>query len=304
MAKNLLLIDDEAPKVIELNMEPFTKDQNYEISSQITLDNISWELVDRADVILLDYYFQNQRTGIEFLKMLKKERPDFSAPLILLSKANELQQADWQECVSLGVQDFESKSTPPQVLKLKIDKIIKAEDYRRQADSLKEQLQIKEKEAGIDSLNLSYLQALVKDQKDWNYILRVILEGGPLHHQETHKVFLEIFDSLFSLLADKMKSDVRPYPYKTITGPIEKPEHPQPGHHRPMLDRHLPDRYAFKSTVPLGIPSRMLSEVLEKDEPAILEITRNLLMGPPHEVFMNVLLFHICEAIYQMIGGD
>ena len=67
MAYRLLLIDDEAPKVISDVFKSFGKDQGYEINSQTEVSGIPWDLVDNASIILIDYYFPDNHTGIEFL---------------------------------------------------------------------------------------------------------------------------------------------------------------------------------------------------------------------------------------------
>ena len=57
-------------------------------------------------------------------------------------------------------------------------------------------------------------------------------------------------------------------------------------------------------TAPLGIPSRLLNEIFQRDQEKIAEAVRNLLTGPPHEVFMSILLLYIYESFYHIISSS
>ena len=306
MAYRLLLVDDEAPDVVDLILKPFVKDHTYEIAVQTQLDDIQWEVIDGSDIILIDYFFRDKRTGIEFLNMLRRERPGLQTPLIMLSMASEMKEVEWKNCLYLGIKDFISKSTPPEIIKRKISSLIEGEVYRRQCKELKEALSIEEAESSIASLDYGLISSLVPEAKDWEYMSRIILKTGPIHRQESNGIFLAIFHELLSLSATKMQKEIGTYPYETVEACLQEPG-PPPHHfgrkgHSAPLPPHLGERFAISSSkVPLGLPSRLLSMILKNNDEKVTRAGRHLLTGPPHEVFMNILLLHICETLYQTI---
>ncbi|HIJ19433.1 MAG TPA: response regulator, partial [Deltaproteobacteria bacterium] len=115
----LLLIDDEAPKVLADVFKSFGKDPDYSFDLQTGVSGIPWALVDSADIILLDYSFPDQHTGVEFLRELRSARPSLRMPVVLLSAPNDIRDSEWQKCLELGVNDFICKATPPQIVRRK-----------------------------------------------------------------------------------------------------------------------------------------------------------------------------------------
>lgn len=309
MAYRLLLIDDEAPKVISDVFKSFGKDHGYEFNSQTEVSGIPRELVDSADIILIDYSFPDNHTGVEFLRELRKVRPSLRIPVVLLSAPNDIRDSEWQECLELGVNDFICKSTPPQIVKRKVDSLLEGEAYRRLNEELKEKLHIEEAKSPVESLDFGAISSLVPDANEWAYTSRIILKEGPLHRRQTNGIFLAILNELLSRLAERMGKKIESYPYETINGelqesssPLQKPRK-QSG--REVLTRSPADNLADSSrAVPLGIPARLLTEIFQKDRGRIAEAARNLLTGAPHDVFMNVLLLHIYEAFHHIIGGS
>jgi len=309
MTHRLLLIDDEAPKVISDVFKSFGKDQGYEINSQTKVSGIPWELVDNASIILADYYFPDNHTGVEFLRELRKERPSLRIPVVLLSAPRDIRDSEWQECLELGVNDFICKSTPPQIVKRKVDSLLEGEAYRRLSEQLKEKLHIEEAKSPVESLDFGAISSLVPDANAWAYTFRIILKEGPLHRRQTNGIFLAILNELLSRLANRMGRKIESYPYDTINGALQESSSPL---QRPRkrtergASTRLPENKLIDTgrAVPLGIPARLLTEIFQKDKEKIAEVAKNLLTGPPHEVFVNVLLLHIYEAFHDIIGGS
>ena len=291
MAYNLLLIDDEAPEVIDHLLKPYSEDQECEINHLSKVADIPWGLVDSATIILVDYYFPDDHTGIEFLRALRKERPFLLIPLVLLSAPKDIRETEWQECLELGVKDFICKSTPPQIVKRKIDSLVEGEVYRRMSEELKEKLYLKEEKSAVESLNFTTISSLVPDANEWAYIFRIILKEGPLHRRHANGILLAILNELLSQLATRMGKKIEPYPYETIKGDLQESAPPS-------------TNLSQDRTAPLGIPSRLLNEIFQRDQEKIAEAVRNLLTGPPHEVFMSILLLHIYESFHHIIGSS
>jgi CheY-like chemotaxis protein len=309
MTHRLLLIDDEAPKVISQVFTSFSKDQGYEFNTQTSVAGIPWELVDNASIILIDYYFPDNHTGVEFLRELRKDRPSLRIPVVLLSAPNDIRDSEWQECLELGVNDFICKSTPPQIVKRKLDSLLEGEAYRRLSQELKEKLYFEEGQSPIESLDFSAISSLVPDANEWAYTFRIILKEGPLHRRQTNGIFLAILSELLSRLAERMGKKTEPYPYETISGEPQESSSPS---QRPLkrTERDVSTRSPAndlidaRRAVPLGIPARLLTEIFQKDHKRITEAAKNILTGPPHEVFANVLLLHVYESFYDIIGGS
>ena len=309
MAHKVLLVDDEASEVIAECFKPISEDPAYEINVQTEIADIAWELVDKATIILVDYEFPESRTGIEFLRALRKARPLLRTPLVLLSAPRDIREAEWQECLELGVKDCVCKSTPPQIIKRKIESLVEGETFRRLSEELKEKLHIQEEKSPIESLNFSAISLLVPDANEWAYLFRVILREGPIHRRVSNGVLLAILNELLSRLAVKMGRELEPYPYETITGDLrESAPPPRPlGRHStrgPSAPSPLHPLTVASRAVPLGIPSRLITEILKEDQENIVEVVGNLLTGPPHDVFMHVLLLHVCEAFHRLMGDS
>lgn len=307
MTHRLLLIDDEAPKVIADVFKSFGKDQGYEFDSQTKVSGIPWELVDSADIILIDYSFPDNHTGVEFLRELRKVRPSLQIPVVLLSAPSDIRDSEWQECLNLGVNDFLCKATPPQIVKRKIDSLLEGEAYRRLSQELKEKLHFEEAKSTIESLDFGAISSLVPDANEWAYTFRIILKEGPLHRRQTNGIFLAILNELLSRFAQRMGKQIEPYPYETINGDLQKSSSPlQKPRKRRERDEstRLPANNLIDAgrAVPLGIPARLLTKIFQKDHVKITEAARNLLTGPPHDVFMNVLLLHVYESFHDIIG--
>lgn len=309
MAHNVLLVDDEAPEVIAKCLKPVNQDDAYEINVKTEIGDVAWELVDKATIILVDYSFPENRTGIEFLRELKKERPLLRTPIVLLSAPQDFKESEWQECLELGVKDCVCKSTPPQIIKRKVESLVEGETFRRLSEELKEKLHIQEAQSPIESLDFSALSLLVPDANEWAYTFRVIVKDGPIHRRVSNGILLAILNELLARFAARMGREIEPYPYQSIKGDLRESAPPPRtlGAHRPPgssapSPQHPPA--AFSRTVPLGIPGLLLAEILNEDREQIVQVTGNLLTGPPHEVFMNVLLLHVCEAFHRLMADS
>jgi DNA-binding NarL/FixJ family response regulator len=308
MTYKLLLIDDEAPKVMAGVFKLLGKDQDYIFDTQTKVSGVPWELVDNADIILIDFSFPDNHTGVEFLRELHKARPSLQMPVVLLSAPNDIKDSEWQECLELGVNDFICKATPPQIVKRKVDSLLEGEAYRRLSEQLKEKLHMEEAKSPVDSLDFGAISSLAPDADEWAYIFRIILKEGPLHRRETYGIFLAILNGLLSQLSERMGKKIEPYPYKTIDGALQESSAPSQRSRKPggrRVSARSPGNNLADSSraVPLGIPARLLTEIFQKDRERITEAARNLLTGAPHDVFMNVLLLHICESFRHIIGG-
>lgn len=307
MTYRLLLIDDEAPKIIGNVFKLFDKGQGYEFNLQTKVSGIPWEVVDSSDIILIAYSFPDNHTGVEFLRSLKAERPSLRVPIVLLSAPNDIRDAEWQECLELGVNDFLCKSTPPQIVKRKLDSLLEGEAYRRLSQELKAKLYFEEGQSPIESLNFDAISSLVPDANEWAYTFRIILKEGPLHRRQTNGIFLAILNKLLLRLAERTGKKIEPYPYETVDGEFQESSFPsrKPLKQNGLLEStRLPANNLADSSraVPLGIPARLLTEIFGNDRKKITEVAKNLLTGPPHEVFMSVLLLHIYESFQQMSG--
>gem|GEM_PF-2552467 len=308
MTHKLLLIDDEAPKVMSGVFKLFDENQGYLFDLQTGVSDTPWELVENADIILIDFSFPDNHTGVEFLRELRKTRPSLQMPVVLLSAPNDIKDSEWQECLELGVNDFICKATPPQIVKRKVDSLLEGEAYRRLSEQLKEKLYIEEAKSPVDSLDFGTISSLAPDADEWAYIFRIILKEGPLHRRETYGIFLAILNGLLSRLSERMGKKIEPYPYKTIDGALQESSAPSQRSRKRSGGRvsaRSPGNNLVDSSraVPLGIPARLLTEIFQKDRGRIAEAARNLLTGAPHDVFMNVLLLHICESFRHIIGG-
>jgi len=309
MTHKLLLIDDEAPKVMTGVFKLFGKDQGYIFDSQTGVSGVPLELVDNADIILIDFSFPDHHTGVEFLRELRKARPSLRIPVVLLSAPNDIKDSEWQECLELGVNDFICKATPPQIVKRKVDSLLEGEAYRRLSQQLKKKLHMEEAKSPVDSLDFSAISSLAPDAHEWAYIFRIILKEGPLHRRETYGIFLAILNGLLLRFSERMGKNIEPYPYKTIDGDLQESSVPSQKS-RKQRGRQVSARSPINNSadssraVPLGIPARLLTEIFQKDRGRIAEAARNLLTGAPHDVFMNILLLHIYESFHHIIGGS
>jgi hypothetical protein len=79
MTYRLLLIDDEAPKIIGNVFKLFDKGQGYEFNLQTRVSGIPWEVVDSSDIILIAYSFPDNHTGVEFLRKFKGRETLFAS---------------------------------------------------------------------------------------------------------------------------------------------------------------------------------------------------------------------------------
>jgi len=309
MTDRLLLIDDEAPRLIGDLFKSFAEDQGYEFNSQTKVSDIPWESVDGAHIILIGYSFPDNHTGVEFLRKLREVRPSLRIPVVLLSAPKDIRDSEWHECLELGVNDFICKTTPPQIVKRKVDSLLEGEAYRRLSEELKEKLHIEETKSPIESLNFGAISSLVPDANEWAYIFRIILQEGPFHRRQTNGIFLAILNELLSLLAGRMGKKIESYPYETVNGDLQESSAPwqKP---RKQSEQGVSARSPANNPAdsgrgaPLGIPARLLREIFQNDRGRIAEAAKNLLTGPPHDVFMNVLLLHIYEAFHHILGGS
>jgi len=308
MTYKLFIIDDEAPKVISQIFNSFSKDKGYEINSHTWVSGISWKLVDSANIILIDYSFPDNHTGVEFLRELRKERPSLRIPVVLLSAPSDIRNSEWQECLDLGVNDFICKTTPPEIVKRKLDSILEGESYRKLSEELKEKLYFEEAKSPIDKLDFRAISSLIPDATEWAYTFRIILKEGPLHRRQANGFVLAVLNEFLVYLARQAGRKISPYPYDTVNGQLQESSSPgkTPEKQRPGTFSALPadNLMGASRNMPLGIPARLMTEMFKGDQVKITEFVRNVLTGPPHDVFMNVLLLHVFEAFRDIIGPE
>jgi Response regulator containing a CheY-like receiver domain and an HD-GYP domain len=94
--------------------------------------------------------------------------------VVLLSAPNDIRNSEWQECLELGVNDFICKTTPPEIVKRKLDSILEGESYRKLSEELKEKLSFEESRSPIEELDFRAISALIPDAREWAYTFRII----------------------------------------------------------------------------------------------------------------------------------
>jgi DNA-binding NarL/FixJ family response regulator len=308
MVHQFLIIDDEATALLSQLFRSFSNEKQYQFMTCNRVSDPPWEWVDRADMIFIGFTFAGLHSGVEFLRVLRAERPLLRKPVVLLSAPTDIRDSQWQECLDLGVNDFICKTTPPEIVKRKVDTILEGEYYRTLSDELKAKLQFEEARSPIESLDFSTIASLIPDANEWAYTLRIILKEGPLHRRQAYGFFLAVFNDLLLRLSGKCQKQISPYPFDTIDGdlqesssPLQHPKKTQPDHAAAPAANRPPD---VNRTVPLGMPARLMTTVFQNDPAKIADFTKYFLTGPPHDVFMNVLLLHICESFHDMIGAS
>lgn len=300
MIKKVLLVADEKENLRGSIQEELKNIFEYEIISQTSLDKISWSTLGKADIIMVDYKSNNGRNGIEFVKQLKTQRPDLRIPVVLFGNSEEMKQDEWSECIELGVKDFLGNEIPPLILKSKIDNIIQSEKYRLQVESLKNNLNRTDGDAMSETMNLSEISKLIKDPVNWNFLYRVISQGGPIHRREVNVCFLMILNFLLLKTKQKVNRDIKPYPYETIKPDVVRRNN-RP--HSPGR-RHHPPHHELDLNIPIGLPSRLIHSIYKKNSPKMTDAAASLFDGPPHEVYMNILFLHIFEQFLTLLEGD
>jgi len=316
MTYRLLLIDDDALTLRYNLFQSFDTKQEYHFDTKSRVIDIPWDLVDRADIILLGYAFADNHLGVEFLRELRALRPGLRIPVVLLSAPTDIRNSEWQECLELGVNDFICKTTPPEIVKRKVDSILEGESHRKLSEELKEKLFFEESKSPIETLDFRAISSLVPDAGEWAYTFRNILKEGPLHRRQANGFFLAVLNKYLVYLAQQSGRDIAPYPYDMVHGQLQESSSPLQTSVKLKPGRSLGQAEAGKSsdttssgslmgagrTMPLGIPARLMTEMFENDGIKIAEFARNILTGPPHDVFMNVLLLHVFEAFRDIMG--
>ena len=132
MPTRILVIDDEPESVKEEVVVCVASDPNYEILTE-TGASISSVLshLPSVDIVLLDFRFDlpgQSIDGLSILRQVRANRDGRDIPVILLSRVDDLGgEHVWREFTqSLQVADFVAKSTPPEVIKYKIDREVRA----------------------------------------------------------------------------------------------------------------------------------------------------------------------------------
>lgn len=307
MTHRILLIDDDAPAVVASLFKPVEKNDKYTFTTRVQVNDVPWDMVDRADIIFLGYSFTDNHLGVEFLRELRKIKPGLRIPVVLLSAPNDIRNSEWQECLELGVNDFICKTTPPEIVKRKLDFILEGESYRKLSEDLKEKLFLEESRSSIESLDFKAISALVPDADEWAYTFRIILKEGPLHRRQANGFFLAVLNQFLVHLARQNNRIIQPYPFDTLNGQLQESSPPlkNPGRRSGNFSSMNADRMMDTGrTMPLGIPSRLITEIFENDRIKISDFTKNLLTGPPHDVFMNLMLLHVFEAFRDIIGPE
>ena len=80
------------------------------------------------DIILLDLNMP-EMDGIETMRRIKANPDYVSIPIIILTATSEPQTEI--ECIELGAVDFITKPFVPQVMRLRISRILELEEYRK-----------------------------------------------------------------------------------------------------------------------------------------------------------------------------
>ena len=300
MIKKILLVEDEKKNLRGSIHEGLKDNFEYEIISQTSLENISWSTLGKADIIMVDYKSNNGRNGIEFVKQLRIQRPDLGIPVVLFGDPKEMRQNEWNECTELGVKDFLRSDIPPSMLKSKIDNIIQSEKYRLQVESLKDHLNRTDGDEISETMNLSEISKLIEDPTHWNFLYRVVSTGGPIHRREVNVCFLKVLNFLLLKTKQKVNRDIKPYPYETINPDFVRrnnPPHP-PGRH------HMPPHHELDLNIPIGLPTRLIHFIYKNNSPELTDAVASLFDGPPHEVYMNILLLHIFEQFLTLLEDE
>jgi ATP-binding cassette, subfamily B, bacterial len=120
MKSKILLVDDECDIVKDINFMAFDE-INYEIITQASPELPSLELLNSVDVIILDYNFNQKRTGIDFLVDLRKHKKYRHIPVIILSRADDFASKIRRIFKNYNITEYVSKTTEPQVFKTKVD---------------------------------------------------------------------------------------------------------------------------------------------------------------------------------------
>jgi len=108
MKKKILIIDDDATNRKLLNII-LSKKQNIEIIEAIDGSDALSKLKEDISLILLDIYMP-VINGIDFLKIIKTEKPEFSnIPIVVLSTDDTKKQ----EAMSWGADGFITKPVNP-----------------------------------------------------------------------------------------------------------------------------------------------------------------------------------------------
>lgn len=126
------------------------------------------------------------------------------------------------------------------------------------------------------------LVEIVPDARDRAFVLRCVLEEGPRHHRVASWALLRM---LAAVLAEVGGADP-----ETREGPSEP------------LGMRLPPNVAASSDdadFPIGVPTRMLREVLDEDEAALALAC--LSDGPPHHALANATMTWLIQAIYERV---
>ncbi len=324
MAYRLLLIDEDALKLTFNLFRAFDQKDEYLFDTQTKVNDIPWEIVDNADIIFLGYSFADNHHGVEFLRELRVKRADLRIPVVLLSAPSDIQKNEWQDCLELGVNDFICKTTPPEIVKRKVDSILQGESYRKLCEELKEKLFFEEAKSPIEALDFRAIASLVPDADEWAYTFRNILKEGPLHRRQANGFFLAVLNKYLLQIARQTGRTITPYPFDMIHGQLQESSSTltasggsksdissglahRDSNMRTRSSQGVLSENIMKSAgrnVPLGIPTRLMTELFEKDRVKVAEFARNILTGPPHDVFMNVLLLHVFEAFYDIVRPE
>lgn len=177
------------------------------------------------------------------------------------------------------------------------------EKFRKQVEELQKKMTSGLDDSGFQREELNELASLMKDSYSWNFLYRVISEEGPWHKKETNVCFLNIFNLLLRILSQNSGKKIEPYPFELLKPDYSHAHHPPHPHEPGPIHHPHPPHHRADLNIPIGVPSRILSLIFENDPEKLINNLNYLLQGPPHDVFMNVLMLHIFEQFYSHIEG-
>lgn len=125
------------------------------------------------------------------------------------------------------------------------------------------------------------LTSLVPAKADRAFVMRCLIEEGPLHHRGANYLLLALLGQVL----------------ERVPGLDTPPE----GEEVPMrLPPHLEDEVA-EGHFPLRLPTKALRELLGDDEPALEAAVDCLTDGPPQHALANVVMVALLERLLKRL---
>lgn len=130
----------------------------------------------------------------------------------------------------------------------------------------------------VDAESLTALLAgLVPAQADRDFVLRCLIEEGPLHHRGANYLLLRLLGRVLERVPG-------------ADAPLDGVEVPM------RLPPHLEDEVE-EGTFPLRLPTRALRELVGDDEASLEAAIDCLTDGPPQHALANVVMVALLERL-------